>query len=152
MLQTLSQRVTWMASDDIGNIELMWNEFCGDLPLARSFSQDCEESSYAFSHFFGYFAYCLLINYMIASCPKFQWRLKNSPMYYPTSSSISHTVYWSIIWMYYGHCCIYILTSGEEGQPESGHIPMIHNSVNRFRTYHSNQTRCTRSSRAACSF
>ena len=28
--------------------------------------------------------------------------------------------------MYYGHCCIYIFTSDEEGQPESDHIHMIH--------------------------
>ena len=79
VLETLSQKATWMTAVGIAKIlilddlwlrlSLMWNEFCGDSPHARIFSQHSEESSYAFSHFFSYFAYCLLITYMSAPWP-----------------------------------------------------------------------------------
>jgi len=68
-VQTLIQKATWMNAVGIVNSELMWNEFCGDSSHARSFSQHCEESSYAFSHFFSYFAYCLFITYMNVPWP-----------------------------------------------------------------------------------
>jgi len=57
--------------------------------------------------------------------------VKNPPMHFPTSSANSHTVCSLLIWLYHGYCCIYIFMS-EERQPESGHIPIIHDHFKLF--------------------